>query len=464
MHRLRAERDRLVGTFTVLVGAFVFAACSSGGGGGDSTLSPPAGSPASSAGVTSSVTVGWKPADGPVAGYAVYVQRGNDPYAVEEEVTRPQVSLAGKPGSKARVVVVAFDDDGAFGPSSPPSPTITFPGVASSAATAVEEPDAVAPITRSLAGSAGGAGSGLASDATSDDASATDADDAARKSAADPDAVVQIAGTLVWEAGDAMRVTDAQLETLQVFARPSAGARLAAVGDLDADGVADLVWSEAAGTVTYTPGAALAAGDATPHEYAALAADERVIGAGDFDGDGVDDLLVARASAVDVWFTTGSAIEVAEVGSADGSRLAGVGDFDGNGAEDVAWDAGDGHLAIWLMDASGAMANVDVELGAGVELLAVGDFDGDRIAEIAARDAEGNVVTARPMQDASTLEPTDLANAAAWQGFGSADLDLDGRDDLVLVGAGALRIGTLPGDLVQPLDAASPWTLTALLP
>jgi hypothetical protein len=216
--------------------------------------------------------------------------------------------------------------------------------------------------------------------------------------------------------------------------------------------------------VTFTSGAALAAGEATPHAHAALAADEVVLGAGDFDGDGADDLLVARSGAVDVWFTTDAAIEVAEVGSAEGSRLAGVGDFDGNGADDVAWDAGDGHVAIWRMDASGAVATVDVELGVDIAVLAVGDFNGDRIVEIAARDAAGNVVTARPMLDESTLEPTDLANAGAWQGVGAADLDLDGRDELVLIGAGALRIGYLPGDSVQPLDAASPWTLAALLP
>jgi hypothetical protein len=453
MHGVCARADRLSGVLSAVLCALLFAACSSGGGGdGAATLS--GSSSSAPAAATSSVTLAWAPADGPVAGYSVFVQRGTGPYEVEAEVTDPQVQLSGEPGTTARVVVVAFDADGQTGPSSPPSSTITFPDPAASegAKSASTASDASDPTSTSYAS--------VSSDGAAEkaDASETPDDSAALDSTA-------LAGSLVWQAGDAMRLTTAGLETVLFFPRPSPDAQLVAVGDLDADRAADIVWSDAAGVLFFTPGASLVADATETVDYGRLEGSERVLGAGDFDGDGADDLLVMRADAIDVWFTMpGGAIEIAEVGSAGNASLAGVGDFDGNGTDDVAWSGDEGLLVLWLMDASGAAASVEVSLGAGLEVVASGDFDADGSAEVAVRDVYGDVFVVRPMYDPALFEATDLADAGPWQSAGSADLDLDGTDDLVFYADTALRIGYLPGDEKIPLDASSPWKLAALLP
>src|SRR5262245_30594767 len=102
-----------------------FAACSGGGsGGGGGPTSTPSASPAAG---SSSVTLAWNKAVGPVAGYSVYVQRGSDGFKHEADVTQARVTLSGEPGTKARVKVLAFDARNTHGPSSPSSVQFTFP-------------------------------------------------------------------------------------------------------------------------------------------------------------------------------------------------------------------------------------------------------------------------------------------------------------------------------------------------
>ena len=76
----------------------------------------------------------WSDANGPVAGYSVYVQREHGAFKHEIDVSASSVTLRGDPGSTARVTVVAFDSRRAFGPSSPSSPLFTFPNPGHSAA------------------------------------------------------------------------------------------------------------------------------------------------------------------------------------------------------------------------------------------------------------------------------------------------------------------------------------------
>jgi hypothetical protein len=432
--------------------AVLLAACSGGGSGGGGSAS----GGTTTSGATTNVTLAWSKASGPVAGYAVYVQRDGGAYKHEYDVSQPQVTVAGSPGSTASVIVVAFDAVHAQGPTSPSSRPFTFPPVATST-TAASEAGAV-----SVA--AAGANPVDSGSASTTDAVAT----TAAVTAPSEEPTSALPGTLVWASGDAFRLTDAALQTTRLFAPPAEGAQLAAVADFDADGQGDLLWVDASSQLAYTPGSALrstAADPIPPVAFGALAADERVIGAGDFDGDGDGDLLIASGDAIRVRLSLpGTAPAIVELGTASQAVLTGVADFDGNGSEDIAWRASTGALVLWLLDRGNLAASVEVALAGSLEPLGVGDFDGDGAAEVALRAPNGTAYIVHPLAATPSLVATDLTNTDVWYPVGADDLDGDGSDELVLATGGAIRIARLPGDQILSLELASPWQLVALLP
>jgi hypothetical protein len=435
-------------TLSLACGALLFAACSSGGGSGDSAVIPDSSAPAQTTG-TSSVTLAWGAAEGPVAGYSVYVQRdGVGGFDHEQDVARPQVDLTGVPGQQARVVVAAFDASRMHGPASPPSPPFTFPALPSSDASSSDAGDPP--------------------DAPSEPSSSSDdAEPDASDPAADDATAVSIAGSLVWQDGKELRVTDAALAVTLQFGRPHASA-LADVSDFDADGLADLLWVGAAAdsgfTVGFTPSTSLREGQtASVVELGKLGDGERVLGAGDFDADGHADVLVASSASVRAWLVGPDAAHaVSELGTAGAASFVGIGDFDASGTDDVAWRTPEA-LVLWLMDAGQPSASVEVALGPDLAALESGDFDGDGAAELTLRDAAGDVFRLQPLAQPTALDATDLAGAQDWTPVGSADLDRDGTDELVLAGTQAIRIAGLPGDDWLAL-AGSDWQLVALVP
>lgn len=431
--------------------ALLLAACSGGGGGGGgSAAAPGAGSGAAA---TSSVSLAWGDASGPVAGYSIYVQRDEGTFKHELDVSRPSVTLRGAPGSTARVAVVAFDGRRAYGPSSPSSPRFTFP-----------DPNAPTPPSSGGSGSGGsdgGSGSG-GSDLGGEPAPSPSPTPTPSPS---PSPAPALPGTMVWQAGDGFRLTDREIATTRLFARPYEGAQLAGTADFDADGHGDLLWLGPFAQLGFTSGAALRSGaDPVPLVDLGLLADERILGAGDLDGDGDGDVLVATGDAVRARLTApGSAPALVELGTATQAALAGIADFDGNGSEDIAWRASTGALVLWLLNAGSLAATVEV-IGGALDWVGAGDFDGNGAAEIALRSPDGVAYVVHPLHAEPQLEPTDLANTSLWMPLGTADVDGDGSEEIVLASAGAVRIAGLPGDQVSYLEEGSPWQLVALLP
>ena len=442
----RTRSSRLVSAAATC--AAFLAACSGGGGGGGAAA--PGGSGA--AATQTSVTLAWVDANGPVAGYSVYVQRADGAFKHEADVTASSVTLHGDPGTTARVTVAAFDANRAYGPSSPTSPEFMFPNLDGST-------NASAQSTASdSTGVASAGGSGAASNPSSGPAPSP---------TPEPSPEPTLPGTLVWQADEAFLVTDAALAATRFFARPEPGAQLAAMADFDADGHGDLLWVRANAQLAYTSGSAVrsASDPISLVDLGALAGDERVLGTGDFDGDGDGDVLVASGDVVRARLTAaGAAPAVNELGTASQAVLAGIADFDANGSEDIAWRSSTGALVLWLMDHGSLATTVEVALPEVLDPIGTGDFDGDGSGEIALRSGDGTVFLVHPLVAQPQLEPTDLAGTLPWAPVGDADLDADGSDELVLASGGAIRIASLPGDQVLSLGSGSPWHLVALLP
>jgi hypothetical protein len=397
--------------------------------------------------------VAWSGAAGPVSGYSVYVQRDNADYKHEADVAQPRATVFGAPGSSARVIVVAFDRVQGHGPSSPSSARFTFPAASANSAAAGQT--GVGTVASIAPASAQPASPSVAMAAAAPAAAAATSD----VTPAHP----FTGGALVWQAGDAFRLTDSAIETKRLFTRPSNGAQLVGVADFDGDGQRDLLWTTSGSLLGYMAGSALRGSDPVALvDLGPLAAGEQAIGAGDFDGDGYGDVLAADGYAIRARFTVpGGAPALVDLGRAAQASLAGIGDFDANGSDDIAWRTAGG-LAIWLMDRGRITATV--ELAVAQDVLGVGDWDGDGAAELALRNADGTVSVLHPLDAAPQLEATDLADTGVWQGAGALDLERDGSDELVLATAGAIRFAGLPGDQMVALDPQSPWQLVALLP
>lgn len=444
-----ARSTHITAVLRILCAGLWLAACSGGGGGGGSAA--PAGSTAPS-GHTSSVTVAWSDAQGAVAGYSIYVQRGDGDFKHEADVPQARATVHGVPGSTARVIVVAFDAAGAHGPSSPSSAPFTFPETNANSQGASA---ANAGSIRTAAASVLPASNPVAS---TDPPPADSSDETPA-----PDLP---GGALVWQSGDAFRLTNAAVETTRLFARPSDGAQLAGVADFDADGQGDLLWVSATSQLAFMPGSVLrGSGPVSLDSLGTLSAGEQVVGAGDFDGNGYGDVLVAAAGLIHARLTVpGSAPTIADLGDSAQAALAGIADFDANGSDDIAWRASTGALVLWMMDGGRATASVEVALSIDFDVIGIGDFDGDGTAEVATRGPDGNVFGIGPLAAPPTFEATDLANMQGWTGVGAVDLELDRSDELVLVSAGAIRFAGLPGDQEVVLDPDAAWQLVTLLP
>lgn len=284
----------------------------------------------------------------------------------------------------------------------------------------------------------------------------------------------------------------------------SYGHALAIPGDMDGDGYAEMAIGAAGygleGEVHVHPGGATGPGSA----WVLSASDGVGVGSllapgGDLDGDGLPDLLTASSTA------TGNAIVRLIVGGAAGPRwaegswrapagtagfgvsLAGGGDLDGDGRADLFVGAdgsgsndGLGRVIGFWGAAGGPLTTADVNLAdtrpntlLGRALLSPGDLNGDGIGDLlVGRPAwgtsgapEGGAVVFLggpdgPVRDESWLGEGPSGGADGWSGYGHylgaiGDLDGDLHAD-VAIGApevGDGRVEVLRGRDYQPSEA-----------
>ena len=215
--------------------------------------------------------------------------------------------------------------------------------------------------------------------------------------------------------------------------------------DFNGDGRSDILWRNDNGTLTDWLGTAN--GGFTPNAANALSsvsADWHVVGIGDFSGDHREDILWRNTDGrMTDWlgtatggFTDNRANALTAV--ATDWFVTAVGDFNGDGRDDILFRNVDGRITDWLGTASGGFtpnsANFYNSVGTDWQVAGVGDFDGDGHDDILWRNADGHITEWLGTglggfidNRSQTYEPV----ALQWQVAGIGDFDGDGHDDIL---------------------------------
>lgn len=235
------------------------------------------------------------------------------------------------------------------------------------------------------------------------------------------------------------------------FAGSAFGASLAALGDLNGDGVTELVvgqfgsLDENAWVLDGATGAALVRapgprGGDWEFGYACAAA-------GDLDGDGLGDFAVGTYWADRVFYYAsrdGALLFVASGAPGFGRHLADVGDVDGDGLRDLCASETSLHAVRLLSGAGGATLARFVAPGGvdfGRSLASAGDVDGDGAQDVLVGDPQADggrgavwVWSTRTARVLHVLRGEEGLDAFGSSVAGGGDVDGDGRTDW-LIGA-----------------------------
>lgn len=196
-----------------------------------------------------------------------------------------------------------------------------------------------------------------------------------------------------------------------------------ALGDLDGDGADDLVVREPARTTVVYGGPALRAAGTRAAPDAQVSGATEAIATADLNDDGRDELVLAQGGGLSlVWGdvarpATPATSRVEGPGDPTfGASLARVGDVGGDGVDDllIGGGAGEAWLLSGLRAGAGSFADMARGLVGGASLAAgaAGDVDGDGLADLLLADAAGA--------------------GAVWLLYGEAALTLPSRGDVPL--------------------------------
>ena len=178
---------------------------------------------------------------------------------------------------------------------------------------------------------------------------------------------------------------------------------IAGIGDLNGDGISDLLWRDTNGsTAVWVMNGSSIVGSGYLNVNGTIISPDpswSVVGMGDFNNDKYADLLWRNAATGELaeWQLHSSDI----IGSNDvnngsvGLRpdaswtIAGIGDFNGDGDADILWRNSNGTVSEWLMhgstviDGSALSFNgTAVNVAANWKVVEIGDFNGDGTSDI----------------------------------------------------------------------------------
>ena len=188
----------------------------------------------------------------------------------------------------------------------------------------------------------------------------------------------------------------------------------------------------------------------------------------DLTGDARSDIAWRNASGANVVWAFGSALP-ASITSVPLPSVAPswhanfVRDVDGDGAFDIVWrNTASGLVALWFLNRDGSIARASfpatVPTNAGWQLAAVADLDGDGRAEVVWRNLVNGALIAWQLDATGAIAGTrDFGIVPlAFELAGSADFDGDGTDDLLWFDPGSGQVALYLMNRNGPFTAAFP--------
>jgi RNase P/RNase MRP subunit p29 len=246
-------------------------------------------------------------------------------------------------------------------------------------------------------------------------------------------------GLLVYVQGQ-----DGVLQAPRQLPLGSGGIANVAVGDLTGDGRADAVVGTPAGVALYSQSAGQLSGPAVLPGLTGVSS----VAVADMNGDGRDDVLAAAGTGVFVLTSSGSGFTPSRVSAIRALQIVAA-DVDGDGRQDVL--TCEGFLAcnvnaldVFGQTAAGGFARRTVRAGTGsLAAFAVGDVTGDSRADIVMSNPWNSALE---VAGGGTTDPTDFGDFSGANALAIADVDRDGRSDVVGAGRGvALHLGSAAG-------------------
>ena len=268
--------------------------------------------------------------------------------------------------------------------------------------------------------------------------------------------------------------------------------KIAGFGDIDRDGVPDILWTRTTGEVIYwmmnadgtlKSSGSVVAGNATKSGYYTVTAFR------DIDGDGTADVLwVGAGGQVSYWLLnpdgtlkSGGLVTAGNATRSGYFKVAGFNDIDRDGVPDILWVGNGGEVGYYLLNANGTLKSAGaVATGNNTRsgyYTAVGfsDIDRDGTADILWSGAGGEVgywlLNPNGTRKSAGVVASPVSPAGYWSVRGFTDVNLDGTADIIWLGNGGETLcwtlnsnGTFrASSTIQPAAVSrANWTLSGV--